>query len=1026
MQVFRQFLLMITFSFMVSSVMAQTTFREKFTEANVLMDEQSFELALTVWLDLVEDEPENANVNYKLGYCYYQIPSQRKLGLPYLEKALSNISNNYDPNDPAIEKAPIETYFYLAKAYHINEQLDLSEKYFDEFLGKIGKKHYLRPEVERAKEMIQNARELMANPVNVNITTLGDSVNSPGKDFGPVITPDENAIYFTSRRLRTDKSNMGIVDRLTGQYFEDIYVSYKDFDGQWSKPELLNISRINDHEATIGLSSDGQSLFIYRSTRGSGYLYESGQTDQGDWSNPMAMNDRVNSKSNETHMAISVDKQRLYFVSDRKGGFGGKDIYRCIKLPNGDWSLPQNLGPTINTPFDEEGPFIHPDDKTLYFSSQGHKSMGGYDIFYSKWLGENDWATPVNIGYPINTTDDDVFYVTTPDGKRAYYSSTRKGGQGETDIYVVEKVTEKEKVDLSGFALLKGYILVPHEQELPDGTRIVITDKSSGELVGISRPLKRNGSFVFIIPSGNSYHVEYSVDDEIHYEEDITVPASADYKEIYREIFLKPLVLADTTSREMVVLTDDILSKKIKWQLRFKDQSERVPLGIKVNYLDQEGQVAFSEYLTKDGFFTYRQLDQYNDYTLQFELEQDVEEDFNIVLLDGREETRTNFVTEDNRTFMTSDEVGPVTIEDETGSEREKVKQWRIRLTDTEAKLPLGIKVNFVDQSGEILHSTNVNEDGTFAFKKLKGDDYTIQLDYAEAIDGDLIIVLEENGIEIDRFVSTDKHAFKHDSSFPAIQANRMWHIELADAKEQLPSDIQVNFVNNAGANLYATQVKDDRTFDYRELDDEDYRIKLDYQGDVQSDMILVLKENDVELYRMVSHNNHYFALDLKTADSFSAGGKSLDEMDPKTKVRQKQRADGKTENVVPVPTVSTFKANFGYNKTAVNVKDKQFMGLIETIAAKVKTEGSVSIEIEASASKVPTTTYGSNEKLAENRAETAKYTVYKALSEKGLSNKEVKIDRLLPKVQGPEYVPGAAESRSTYEAFQYVIIRIR
>jgi hypothetical protein len=217
------------------------------------------------------------------------------------------------------------------------------------------------------------------------------------------------------------------------------------------------------------------------------------------------------------------------------------DIYKCVKLPNGKWSKATNLGPSINTEYDEDGPFIHPNKVDLFFSSKGHKTMGGYDIFFSTFNPDSSkWSEPINIGYPINTTDDDIFYVTTPDGKRAYYSSARPGGFGETDIYVVKF---QQSVPEKAVALIKGYITTADGSEIPMDIVIVATDSATGEQVSSTKPIHRTGSYSIILEPGRTYKLSYLVNGAEISSEMIPIPAGADYKYYDRPLLLNNLTI---------------------------------------------------------------------------------------------------------------------------------------------------------------------------------------------------------------------------------------------------------------------------------------------------------------------------------------------------------------------------------------------------------------------------------------------------------------------------------------------------
>ncbi len=339
------------------------------------------------------------------------------------------------------------------------------------------------------------------------IKNLGADINSPYADYSPVLSADEAVLLFTSRR----PENIGGLKDEDGKYFEDIYMASRSEDEAGWLPAKNVSAPINTsgHEATIGTSIDGQILFIYKDDEDSGSIFIT--SFQGEsWTVPEKVQGDVNSKYWETHATLSADGSTLYFVSNRPGGFGGRDIYRCKKLPSGKWSKAMNLGPSINTPYEEDSPFLQPGSNTLYFSSQGHKSMGGFDIFQSNFVDTGmygGWVEPVNIGYPVNTTGDDIFYVPTIDKKRAYYSSASTGGYGDKDIYLL---TFPERED-SKLTVLRGNV-VDDFGNIPPGASITILDANSDEMVGTYLPNPKTGRYLLILPHSKTYKMTYTAD----------------------------------------------------------------------------------------------------------------------------------------------------------------------------------------------------------------------------------------------------------------------------------------------------------------------------------------------------------------------------------------------------------------------------------------------------------------------------------------------------------------------------------
>lgn len=508
--------------------------KDYFTEGSYLMLEENYSLALQNLKKAYEFDSTNANINFLIGECYLHSATEKSKAEYYLSKAIQKVRKNYRPNDYSEKAAPPHAYLYYAQALHINYKFDEAIQNYDKFLEYIGKSAAKEwaPEINYYKKQSEYAKKMVANPINVKLVNMGDSINSPYPDYSPVLTADERMLVFTTRRPNVQCSEK----TPDGQYFEDIVVSYKDDNDKWSKPVLLS-ENINTcgHEASINLTPDGQTLIVYKDENGNGDLFFS-QWDGKQWSSLQKFGSDINTEYWETHACLSNDGQTLYFVSDRPGGFGGRDIYRVVKLPNGQWSKALNVGPTINTPYDEDGVFMHPDGKTIFFASKGHQSMGGFDIFFSILDEDGKFSEPFNIGYPINTPDDDVFYVTSPDGKRSYYSSFKEGGYGDKDIYMITIPESAEK----NVVLYKGQFIPAQGESLPDDISIVVTDKETGDIVGVYKPQK-GGNFVFILKPGKEYNISYEANGEKFYEDEIYADREATYKEIQKALELEPI-----------------------------------------------------------------------------------------------------------------------------------------------------------------------------------------------------------------------------------------------------------------------------------------------------------------------------------------------------------------------------------------------------------------------------------------------------------------------------------------------------
>jgi WD40-like Beta Propeller Repeat len=529
-------LLVFSFTAIAAAPPKRFVFAAKFLEANQMLEERLWIQSINAWIDLLVENPNNANINYKIGYCYLQTANSKLEALQYLESACDKrFSKSYDPYDPVEKRAPVQALFYLGRAQALNLKIDDAIATFQKLQKQLGKKHLMYIDATRELEMCQEAKSQMANPKNYKITNVGPILNTASNEYSPVLSLDESQLFFTSPRIRPDSSNSKIIDFVTMQYKDDIYATFKNEEGVWMEPELLNLNT-DAHDAAISVSPDGQTLFIYRDNFGDGQLLEStliGET----WSEPVLLGSDINTAAWETHATVSADGNTLLFVSDRTGGVGKRDIYRCVKLPNGEWSRALNIGTQVNTIYDEDAPFLTADGKTLYFASRGHNTMGGFDIFYSKLGQDGEWGAPVTLGYPINTVDDDVFFVPMADGRRAYYSSSKDGGYGLKDIYLVDMPDITEETQL---AVLKGYVITPEGEELPDDLRILVKNDKNAE-VSEYRPRKRDGGYLAVLNPCTSYHIEYFKGKEKIKEDDINVPCETSFQEIEREVFLVPV-----------------------------------------------------------------------------------------------------------------------------------------------------------------------------------------------------------------------------------------------------------------------------------------------------------------------------------------------------------------------------------------------------------------------------------------------------------------------------------------------------
>jgi hypothetical protein len=409
--------------FFTTIVLAQTRYEhdEMFRDANSYFFFEDYEEALALYLRVYPFFPDNYNLDFRIGFCYLSIPGNRHKAIPYLERAAENTTRRYNEESIREQNAPLDAIFYLGNAYFINNQLDKAEQTYNRFHELIRRqRQYDMNYFEHQRQSIVRSRTIQNYPINFIRSNLGPKINDRFANFNPVVSGDGNTLAYTTRR----------------RFYQAVYVATREGDG-WSSPKNITIDLVVDGNCqTLSLSYAGDELYLFKEHDHVGDIYVSRKRN-GSWTPMVALNSNVNTHFYETHACVSPDGTKLYFTSNRIGGYGGLDIYVSEREPGGDWGPARNLGPNINTRFNENTPFLTPEGNTLFFSSEGHNTMGGYDIFFSQ-LQSGQWSKPINLGYPLNTTDDDLFYQPIGDGARGLMALFDDDGFGEMDIYQVE------------------------------------------------------------------------------------------------------------------------------------------------------------------------------------------------------------------------------------------------------------------------------------------------------------------------------------------------------------------------------------------------------------------------------------------------------------------------------------------------------------------------------------------------------------------------------------------------------------
>ena len=528
--------------------------------------------ALDQYLSLLKTDSTNIDYNFKVGVCYLYTNIDKTKAIYYLEKIITN---------PKVEK---DALYEIGRAYMFNYDFEKAITYFKKYKQIANGKEVFEITSDRMIQMCEEAKKQVEHPVNVTIENIGTEINSPSADFNPFISGDESFIVFTTRR----PSNTGNMIDFDGYNTSDIFISYQKYN-KWSKAKGIG-NTINSAlvEESVGLSSDGSKLFIFADNYNAMGKTMISTLKGKSFQKPDFMGNTFSSIKLVTSATISPDKKILVFACDKNEENAGMDLYMSKKLPSGGWSEPVNLGSVVNTVYNEDFPSFSPDGSTLYFCSQGHNSMGGYDLFKTSYDRNTDtWSEPVNLGYPINTPDDDMTISFSNSGRHAYISSARKGGCGNLDIYKVifndvdpaymvysgiiltkdslniYKIPEKSENDSSKTKLNSKQFSTPgptHNDELKDSSlikkeikykkikpEIIVTNKTSNIIFGKYQPNKITGKYVIALPPGD-FEITVKANGFENYSESVKVIEKSSNDEIAKDIVLQPVLKTEKTN----------------------------------------------------------------------------------------------------------------------------------------------------------------------------------------------------------------------------------------------------------------------------------------------------------------------------------------------------------------------------------------------------------------------------------------------------------------------------------------------
>ncbi|MCP4309632.1 MAG: hypothetical protein GY790_00075, partial [Bacteroidetes bacterium] len=481
----------------------------------------TYGLARDMYLFAYQYNPGVAELNYKIGACYL-FSDDKYVAIDYLLRA-------YSLN----EEVSSDINLLLGKAYQLVLEFEDAARHYKVHKLTLDEDDQIEYGDLLAKRLAecQHGRELSKEPERVILQLLGNGANSRYDDYNPIFAYGDTALYFTSRRP-FGKAKRNPFDN---KYNEDIYRAGLSSAGLEEAVRLGKPFNSDNNDAIVGISADGNRLLLYNGHIDNGHIESIDyKPEKGKWSKSKGVPKKLLSKEGETSACLSSDGQELYYVSrNSKLTMGGKDILFSQLNEKGKWEDPRNIGGLINTPYDEEGVFITADGKQLYFASQGHNSMGGYDIFRSERAENGGWLAPVNLGFPINTPDDEVFYIMDKTGTYGYYSTIREGGEGSKDLYKViflgsekELLTSMKDQLVAGMEGNKRGFLTPPELPVLD-TNLVVTGRvldtiegfkpviasltyidANGSIQPVKAVTNDSGVYVARLPEATIYGVE--------------------------------------------------------------------------------------------------------------------------------------------------------------------------------------------------------------------------------------------------------------------------------------------------------------------------------------------------------------------------------------------------------------------------------------------------------------------------------------------------------------------------------------
>ncbi len=544
---------------LIATLPFQAYSQKSLADGQQLFGFKKYDQALPKLLEAYEAGAKDPQTQYQIAVCYQksdQVSNQLK-AIPFFENAVKDA------------KTPVGAQFDLAGLYLLNEQLDKAVEAYNKFKGATKADKKAQADADHAISICHNAAALMSVPRDIKVHNFPGQVNTQYTEYNPVVSADESVMAYTALRPNTGRTRSG------DKFIEEIYITYNK-SGSWSEPKLIPIAS-EYNVGTAGISSDGQRMLLYiGGADDEGSLFQITKAGEN-WSKPSLISPTINSKALESTASITPDGKVIYFASNRPGGKGGMDIWKTELKADGNWSTPVNLEADINTKDNEDAPFIHPDQKTLFFTSDGHNTMGGRDIFQTKLIN-GKWTKPENMGYPVNTTANDNYFTLIADGTRGYFSSDRKGGQGGQDVYFLDMPRNASGIALT---MIKGRIL-DMETGKPMPTKMYVVDNETKKKVEfVYSPDPETGDYLIILPPAKNYDIIIESEGFLPYTLNVNVPNQTYFYELYQQINLKVIKQFDVVVGQEVQVKNAFYDtdQDVKSELRKTHEAKLVQSG---------------------------------------------------------------------------------------------------------------------------------------------------------------------------------------------------------------------------------------------------------------------------------------------------------------------------------------------------------------------------------------------------------------------------------------------------------------